>query len=82
VCAQVTLTRIGLSAVRTFGPLGVKKEKEQPGPNPQVVPGTSKQSLVFFETVYFYFLKQSGPRSLAIEPSLKDKKFDFLVPKK
>jgi hypothetical protein len=26
VCAQVTLTKTGLSAVRTFSPLGVKTE--------------------------------------------------------
>jgi hypothetical protein len=25
VCAQVTLTKTGLSAVRTFSPLGVKR---------------------------------------------------------
>jgi hypothetical protein len=28
VCAQVTLTKTGLSAVRTFSPLGVNKKIE------------------------------------------------------
>jgi hypothetical protein len=28
VCAQVTLTKTGLSAVRTFSPLGVKRASQ------------------------------------------------------